>query len=338
MTTDDTASPTGQAYATQPLGLLKKMEDVRSVWPDEAQHFTPWLSEQLGLLGDTIGLELEFEAREKWVGPFRADILCKDTASHSWVLIENQFGKTDHSHLGQLLTYAAGLEAVTIIWIAERFTDEHRAALDWLNRTTAEGINFFGLELELWQIGTSAPAPKFNIVSQPNDWAKTVAAVTTSGTLGETDQLKLEYWTAFRDFAALERPSWKPPKAQAQHWMDFSIGRSRFWIGGRINTQKKVLTFGLYNDLEKAFFRELHAQKDEIEQAFGSPMEWNENPSKRQSQVEYRLENADVRDRNDWGRQHAWFLKQYDQFKTIFAPRVANLTGEQLNEPPEDAP
>lgn len=157
------------------LGRLEKAE-LRQAWNNEAGDFTPWLAEpdNLVLLGEAVGLELELEAQEKNVGPFRADILCKDTLTGNWVLIENQLERTDHLHLGQLLTYAAGLKAVTIVWIAERFTDEHRVALDWLNEITNETINFFGLEIELWRIGDSPMAPKFNVVSQPNDWTKTV--------------------------------------------------------------------------------------------------------------------------------------------------------------------
>ena len=115
---------------TTNLGRLEPIE-LREVWISEAGDFTPWLAseENLTLLGDTIGLDLELEAQEKSVGPFRADILCKDTASNDWVLIENQLERTDHTHLGQLMTYAAGLKAVTIVWIADRFTEEHRAAL-----------------------------------------------------------------------------------------------------------------------------------------------------------------------------------------------------------------
>src|SRR5437762_11780557 len=101
------------------FGRLERV-DLCTVWLTEASHFTPWLaqSENLRLFGDTIGMELELEAQEKSVGPFRADILCKDTATGDWVLIENQLAQTDHTHLGQLLTYAAGLKAVTIVWIA----------------------------------------------------------------------------------------------------------------------------------------------------------------------------------------------------------------------------
>ena len=128
------------------LGQLIKVP-LREFWEGEASDFTPWLAdeENISLLGDTIGVELEVEAQERNVGPFRADILCKDTLTDNWVLIENQLELTDHTHLGQLLTYAAGLNAVTVVWIAERFTDEHRAALDWLNEITAEGFSFFGL-------------------------------------------------------------------------------------------------------------------------------------------------------------------------------------------------
>jgi hypothetical protein len=118
------------------------------------------------VLGDTIGFDLEVEAQEKQVGPFRADILCKDLRTGNWVLIENQLERTDHIHLGQLLVYASGLKAVTIVWIARQFTDEHRATLDWLNSITDEEFQFFGLEIELWCIGSSPPAP--NLISCQN--------------------------------------------------------------------------------------------------------------------------------------------------------------------------
>ena len=181
------------------LGRLIKVP-LREFWDKEDRDFTPWLAdeENIGLLGETIGFDLEVEAQEKNVGPFRADILCKDTVTDSWVLIENQLERTDHSHLGQLLTYAAGLEAVTVVWIAEGFTDEHRAALDWLNEITDEKFSFFGLEIELWRIGDSPMAPKFNVVSHPNDWTKTVSRISRNE-LTSVQQLHLEYWTTLRE-------------------------------------------------------------------------------------------------------------------------------------------
>ena len=165
----------------QPLGRLTRV-DLRDIWTSEAIDFTPWLAqpENISILGDTLGIDLELEAQEKAVGPFRADILCKDIGTDSWVLVENQLERTDHTHLGQLLTYASGLQAVTIVWIAARFTEEHRATLDWLNKITDESFRFLGLEVELWRIGDSPAAPKFNIVSKPNDWSRSVAQAARS--------------------------------------------------------------------------------------------------------------------------------------------------------------
>lgn len=220
------------------LGKLQRVS-VRDVWKTEAQDFTPWLADQLPLLGEAIGRTLELEAVEKWVGAFRADILCRDLDSHAWVLIENQFGRTDHTHLGQILTYAAGLDAVTIIWVAEQFRDEHRAALDWLNRTTIEGVNFFGLELELWRIEKSLPAPKFNVVCQPNDWTK--AVVSKAEGLSQTAELQLAFWQAFREYVLAHSTVLKPQKPLPTSWYEFSVGRRGFWIGARTNTKANSL-------------------------------------------------------------------------------------------------
>ncbi len=183
-----------------PLGRLVKV-NIRDYWEREDNDFTPWLAEEenIRLLGNSIGIDLELEAQEKEVGLFRADLLCKDTATGDFVLVENQLERTDHGHLGQLLTYASGLNAVTIIWIALRFTEEHRAALDWLNEITDESIRFFGLEIELWKIGDSDLAPKFNLVATPNDWSKTVIGAAKNIEKAQQTgikKLQIDYWTA----------------------------------------------------------------------------------------------------------------------------------------------
>ena len=164
---------------TSGLGRLERV-DLRKEWKTEAQDFTPWLTqpENLAVLSQTLNMDLETAGQEESVGPFRADILCRSTDDDSWVLIENQLERTDHTHLGQLLTYAAGLKTVTIVWVAATFTDQHRAALDWLNEITDERFRFFGLEVELWRIGNSPAAPKFNIVAKPNEWVRAVNQTT----------------------------------------------------------------------------------------------------------------------------------------------------------------
>ena len=182
----------------QTLGRLTPVE-LRDIWSSEASDFTPWRAreENLSVLGEALGVELELEAQEQAVGPFRADILCKEIGSGTWVLIENQLERSDHLHLGQLLTYASGLDAVTIVWIAARFTEEHRSTLDWLKKITDESFRFFGLEVELWRIGESPAAPKFNIVSKPNNWSRSVAQAARAiddSKLSPTAVMQRAYW------------------------------------------------------------------------------------------------------------------------------------------------
>lgn len=153
------------------LGQLQWMEP-REIWSHEAHDFTPWLRENIAMLSEAVGLELDVVETESPVGDFSVDLYAKELGTNAWVVIENQLGSTDHGHLGQLLAYATGKEAGVVIWIATQFRDEHRQALTWLNEITGEDISFFGIEIELRRIDDSPPAPNFKLVVQPNAWAK----------------------------------------------------------------------------------------------------------------------------------------------------------------------
>ncbi|MGH2497251.1 MAG: DUF4268 domain-containing protein [Ktedonobacteraceae bacterium] len=313
------------------LGRLERVE-LRNAWNSEARDFTPWLAkaENLELLGEAIGLELELEAQEKFVGPFRADILCRDVSSNSWVLIENQLEQTDHRHLGQLLTYAAGLDIVTIIWIAEKFTEEHRAALDWLNAVTSEKINLFGLEIELWRIGNSPMAPKFNIVSKPNDWTKTVsegARQLEAEGYTPTKQLQFEYWTGFKNFLQQRQSSIRLGTPQAQRWMDFYIGRVGFTLQAFINMHEKRIGVDLMlhgNDV-KARFRLLQEERQVIEEQLATLLEWAENPEKVQSYVYLHRRDMDPTIKEQWPEQYKWLCEKLEAFKRVLGSKIRNL-------------
>ena len=318
------------------LGRLKKI-DLREVWKSEATGFTPWLAqeENIKLLGDTIGIELEVESQEQEVGPFRADILCKDTLNNNWVLIENQLEKTDHPHLGQLLTYAAGLEAVTIVWVAERFTEEHRAALDWLNEKTDEDVNFFGLEIELWRINDSAIAPKFNIVSQPNDWSRVIKTTAAKSELSDTKKLQQDYWAAFRELMQESGSFIKCQKAPPQHWTNFAIGRTGFYLCARISTRDKEVGVHLVinGDNKAEYYKILETKyKSQIEQQIKKPLNWRELPDAKESQIVAESLKADPKNQNDWKRQHQWLKETIETFHRILSPIVRKLDLAELEE------
>lgn len=316
------------------LGRLERV-DLRTAWNTEWSDFTPWLAQpdNLKLLGETVGIDLEFEAQEKDVGPFRADILCKDTLDGSWVLIENQLERTDHTHLGQLLTYASGLETVTIIWIAQTFTEEHRATLDWLNEITNEKFAFFGLEIELWRIGDSLIAPKFNVVSKPNDWSKTVRSSAAKATeLSEVKRIQLEFWTAFRDYME-EHSNVRCQKPLPQHWMNHPIGRSGFGLTSVASTWNSEegrydpeLRVEFYVNAPEAhrYFQLLEQNKLGVEKDLGQRLIWS-SPSNKQSCKAYLRRPTDFTDRAQWPQQHEWLRSNLETFHRVFAPRVKQL-------------
>ena len=313
------------------LGTLKKV-DVRNAWQGEASHFTPWLAleQNLQLLSATIGLELELEATERNVGPFRADILCKEVGSDRWILIENQLEQTDHSHMGQLITYAAGLDAVTIVWIAREFREEHRAALDWLNSVTGTDIHFFGLEVELWQIGDSALAPKFNVVCQPNDWQK-VATASAKSESSQREGVQFEFWTGFKTHLEAHSKVLTSRKPYPCNWMNFGIGRGDFNLTAIASLwNNREATYGKHElraevtleKMAKAYYPQLEAQKEKIEAELGKPLIWNTDGKI------YRLQflcDANLEDEAQWPQYFVWLQQHLELLHTVFRPRVQNL-------------
>ena len=305
-----------------PLGRLEKV-NLREYWEREDVDFTPWLAEEenIALLGEAIDLELEVQEQEANVGPFRADILCRNTGDNSFVLVENQLGRTDHSHLGQLLTYAAGLNAVTLVWVVARFTEEHRAALDWLNRITDEGFHFFGLEVELWRIGESVLAPKFNLVAKPNDWSKTVRELaTTTGQLTEAARLKSDFWGAFAKYMEDQGSPLRPPKANPSNWQGWGIGKSYFLLCALVNLHAVYLNLSGPN--AEAHYQLLRDQREEIEDALGFKLEWKKGPNQRNLVLR---REGDTTDQVQWPEQHRWLLSTLLKFDQVFRPLVKKI-------------
>ncbi len=313
------------------LGRIERV-DLRTVWTTEDRGFTPWLAEKenLEILGETLGIDLELEAQEQFVGPFRADILCKNTAENDhWVVIENQIEKTDHKHLGQLLTYGSGLKAKTIVWISREFCEEHRAALDWLNQMADKSVRFFGLEVELWKIGDSPAAPRFNIICQPNDWEATVRQQAESLTEEDSEtpsqNLRIRYWTAFRGYLQEQKSKLRPQKPSRDHWYSFGIGTSKAHTSALIITREDKIGVGLTINSEdaKILFNEVIKHKDNVEAIIGSELEWREMLDKKASRVRL-YKPCDPYEEKDWPEQFAWLQDTLEKFDRAFRPLFTN--------------
>lgn len=316
--------------------------NLRTVWAEEAQHFTPWLaqSENLARLGEALGLTLEPHGTEQAVGGFSADILCRrlhgGSDDESWVVIENQYGRTNHDHLGKLLTYTAGLNARTVVWIAEEFRDEHRAALDLLNASTSGEYAYFGVEIELLKIDGSRPAPRFNVVVQPNDWAKTTKAQTDAvAELTATQQMQLEFWTGFRELMDTEStiPCAKPaPWAYMGHnagiprievlsvFSTWNTPSNSFSIG-ELRVQ---LTFS--GPSAQGLFEQLTASRNDIDRESDRKYDWHDQTGNVRPRV-FVQRDAKVEDRDQWPDYQAWLKVEVERMFRVLVPKVRELAG-----------
>lgn len=298
------------------LGKMIKITDLRSVWPHEANDFTKWLAqeENLALLSDAIDIDLELEERESSVGSFNVDIFAKEVGTNRRVIIENQLEDTNHDHLGKLITYASGKGAEVIVWVVKRARDEHRQAIEWLNQHTDSNIGFFLLEIELWQIGDSMKAPRFNVVEKPNDWSKTMKTIEG---LSNTDLLKLEFWTGFNDAMSNNdefKHHFRARKASPQHWYDLSIGSSAYHVCLTINTQKQCIGADIYIDDDKELFAQFKIHKDEIANMLNSEVDWRE--AKKACRICI-SQDINPKKRENWQKAYSWFLEKAIIYKEI---------------------
>jgi hypothetical protein len=303
------------------LGKLARI-DLREYWKHESLHFTQWLAqnENLEQLSDELGIDIKLIQTEAGIGKFSADILAEEEATGRRIIIENQLEPTDHSHLGQILTYAAGVEAEYLIWVVRDARDEHVQAVEWINDRTSEKVNFFLVRVELWRIGDSDPAPKFMVLVRPNNWTKSVRSGSASSeqSLSETRLAQLDFWTQLRAHAASANPPLKLRTPRAQHWYDVAIGRSDCHVVLTVMFSERKVGAELYISDSKELYREFHVRKEQIEAALGlGEVIWQELPEKKASRIRvYR--GADF---SADGKQniYPWLVEAARRFKTVFS-------------------
>lgn len=221
------------------------------------------------MLSDSVGIDIALEELESPVGGFSVDLFASEEGTTRKIIIENQLEDTNHDHLGKIITYASGKDAEVIIWIVKRARDEHRQAIEWLNQHTDGNIGFFLIEIELWKINDSLPAPKFNVVERPNDWSKTMKV---SEGLSETRKTQLDFWQAFNAYAFNKKEfmqQFSQRKARPKHWYDLSVGSSAYHLGLTANTQKKQLGVEIYINDDKDLFEKFKSHKNDIENEIG---------------------------------------------------------------------
>lgn len=314
----------------QRLGTLRRISP-RQVWATEAQDFTPWLAENLAKLSEAIGIELELLQTEASVGDFSLDILAKDLSTSRTVVIENQFGQTDHDHFGKLLTYASGVGAAALVWIAEEVREEHRQALEWLNERTDEETSVFALELQVLQIDDSPPAFNLKPVVLPNKWQKATRTA-SRGAPSSRGQAYLEYFDHLLHELREKHKFTKAKVAFPQNWYSFTSGvrgvsyGTSFAQGGRIRAE--VYIDGEDQSANKKVFDNLYIQREELERRFGAPLTWERLDERRASRIAVYRPGSIVADDAALSEIRSWSIAQLLKFRDTFGPLLRKELGQ----------
>lgn len=317
---------------TPTFGKLNKVTNLRDYWEHEAHDFTRWLAhpDNLRALADALGIgDLEPIQVEANAGDFRIDIVARITDRDETVIIENQLEKTDHDHLGKLLTYSAARGATTMIWIAKEFREEHQLALEWLNKqnqSAEKPVSYFAVEIELWRINDSQPAPRFNVVVQPNEYAKSLSETGEPQEVSTTKRLQYDFWVAFKEYCESNAAAFSLKKPPAAHWYSISIGKSGYSIELTLNTKAHRIGCELYihNSSTKEAFDALKQDRDAIERELKSSLEWERLDHRQASRIiEYRP--GDISKQDSWTELFSWLKERVEAFDRVFRRRIASL-------------
>jgi hypothetical protein len=315
------------------FGDLKRV-DLRELWPHEAIDFTPWLSENISMLSNTLGLDLEIIGRETPVGDFSCDLFAKDLGSGRSVVIENQLECTNHDHLGKLVTYAAGHEAGILIWVAKEIRDEHRQSLAWLNTRTHANTDFFAVVVEAIRIDDSRPAFNFRVVVSPNEWQKRVLEREVRTPSIRQEQYR-EFFQSLIDTLREKYCFTNSRTAQPQNWFTFSTGVKGVVYGFTFARNRiRVELYIDFSDVEKnkRFFDALFLRKEEIEKKYGQPLQWERLDERRASRIAIYEDGTIDSDPVQLAEFKEWGIRHLLQFKDIFGPLLKELSRDVFRE------
>lgn len=316
---------------------LAKIEqvDLHEAWPHEAQDFTPWLADNIGELGEALRMDLKVQEKEASVGSFSLDILATDLNSNRPVIIENQLNPTNHDHLGKLLTYAAGFDTYAAVWIARDFRDEHRQAVDWLNRRTVEDTQFFGVVVELWRIGDSPPAPHFRVVASPNEW-KPVKSPPYPPPLNSSGKFR----QSLRDTCDTRGIKYSGKPGGNWSWLNFgypikNVRYGAIWHKGKPGLEMIIERPGddgcVWN---QKMFKALELHRSEIDDDLVESEEdespvWESTESKVGTRIIICRVGSIYNGIESWDEFQDWMIQKLYKFREVFTPRLQKLIQEE---------
>lgn len=308
------------------IGKRQRVENLRNIWPKETD-FSDWLvtEDGLALIAEDIGIEVEDAQRECRPGDFPCDIVGHALGDDTHrIVIENQFGKTNHDHLGKLLTYAAQHAATTGIWLSEYVSDDHRKVIDWLNDNTPSTISLYLAQIKAYQIGDSLVAPQLDVVSRPN--LQTKVQLSNNDEEKERHIWRKDFWEEILAYIKSQNPPFRVQSPSTDAYSEISIGRSGFFLSLTLTPSRQCIGCELYlnGPWKDDAFNQLHAQKDGIEGQIGTPLQWKALPDKKSARIILET-GINPRDPTNRDAVKQWLHQNAVAFYKTFQPRVKQL-------------
>jgi len=310
------------------IGKLKRLElnEIKKIWPHEEKDLSPWIAENIDALNEVLKLQIEIEGKEEYIHNFRLDLVGTDNFSQMPVIIENQFGVSNHDHLGKLITYSAAKEAGIMIWIANKIQMAHGNAIEWLNKISPQEMTFYGVELEVFQIDNSLPAPNFRIIAGPPPSKRKVIV---SGEISPRNKRYQEFFDKLRSKILSVQPNFTHAKALPQSWWGLGIGRSGFSLASCFTIDSKFRV-EIYIDVgEKEYneiaFAALKENRGVIEGKIGKELVWDPLPDSRACRIYLAIDGTIDDDEQKLTEIIEWAAPLVINFREVFSPLVKNI-------------
>lgn len=311
------------------IGKIKKVS-LRELWGREDKDFTRWLEEHVDYLNDVLDFDINIEDREERTGPFKVDLVGTDNQSNRKIIIENQLEKTDHDHLGKIITYLTNLDAKIGIWIASNPVEEHVKAINWLNENSPPDFAFYLIKIEAIKIeNQELAAPLFTIVARPTEEAKEIGQEKKE--FAQRHILRKEFWTKLLEKAKEKTNLHSNVSPSIYSWIGTGAGKSG--IGYNYVITNKYASCEVYLDRGKEFeepninkerFDQLIKNKDEIEKIFGGKLNWERLDSKRASRISVRFEGS-LKNKDSWDELQEKMIDAMIRIEKAFRKTIGNL-------------
>jgi hypothetical protein len=308
------------------VGKIERLE-LRKMWDNEALKFTPWLETNIDTLAEVIGLPLSVVEREKIVGSFSLDLFAEDD-NHNKVIIENQLEKTDHDHLGKVLTYLIGLDAKIAIWICSDARQEHISVINWLNETTPDDMFFYLVKVEGIKIGDSLPAPLFSVICAPSQDVKEMGK--TKEEFAERHKLRLEFWRRMLEKIKGKTQLHANRSPTKDYWLSTGSGKSGLEYTYSItkNGASVELIINKGKDsaaINKRIFEILYSKKDEIQSSFGAPLIWDYIEGRQFCAIRWDTYDSGLWDQDGWDKLQDMLIDAMIRLERAFRKHVEAL-------------